>query len=370
MKKIFYLTFIAFLTIACKQQPTSYTIKGNIQGNKLDSATAFIKERVDHNWKTIDSVTVKNGKFEFSGKADTAKICYLDVAGKDDNRFRQAFILENGKITVKIDTLGSALIAGTRQNAILSNYNIEVGEMEYEMTSYYDSEKEKHEKDWDSVKDLVEQKTNELQEKITQFQLEAAMKYVNTLAGSQIFMSSFYNFTVKDKEMLFAKMDVKTKAIPRIAELIAATDVEKKTSEGAHYVNFTMLDVNDKLVSLSDIVGKTDYLLVDFWASWCPDCRASLPGLKEFYEKNKGEHFDIVGVSFDKSKEKWVEAVQKFSLSWINISDIKYWDCEAGKLYAVNAIPTTVLIDKNGMIVGRNMELKKIQDLLNQIVTK
>ena len=370
MKKIFYLAFIVVMASACHKAATSYKITGKFEGNKFDTATVFIKERVEHSWINLDSVKVADGKFEFSGKADSAKICYLDATDKDGNRFRQSFILENGNIIVNVDTTGYARISGTRQNAILSNFNIEAGAKEYEMTSYYNSQKEKYKDNWDSVKDSIEQKTGELQTKINHFELEEAIKYVNKPAGNQMFMSSFYNFTVKEKEALFSKMDAKTKAIPRIAELIAATEIEKKTSEGAHYVNFTMPDMNGNLVSLSDLVGKTDYLLVDFWASWCPDCRASLPGLKEFYEKNRGEHFDILGVSFDKNKEKWMEGVEKFALPWTNVSDLKFWDCEAGKLYAVNAIPTTVLIDKSGTIVGRILELKNIQDLLNQIVTK
>ena len=85
-----------------------------------------------------------------------------------------------------------------------------------------------------------------------------------------------------------------------------------------------------------------------------------------FYAKNKGTKFDILGVSLDKEKADWLNAIKKHGLVWNHLSDLRYWESEGAKLYAVNSIPATVLIDKNGKIVGRNMELNEIQNLLNQ----
>lgn len=369
MKKIIYFAFIVVLIVACHPS-SSYKISGTFNTEKFDGSTIFIKERVNRVWKSIDSVEVKDMKFQFLGKTDTAKICYLDITNSNDNHLRQSFILENGNIFVKFDSIGLATISGTKENEILSDFNLNIGIKEKKMGDFIQQSKAIYSSKWDEVKDSIQDIAAGLQTEINNIGIENATKYVNTLAGSQIFMSTFYYFTIKEKESLFAKMNEKTKSIPRIAELIKATEVEKNTSEGAHYINFTLSDTNGKLISLQNLIGKTDYLLIDFWASWCPDCRAALPELKEFYAKNHSKKFDILAISLDKDKDKWIESINKFELPWQNISDIKYWDCEAAKLYAVNAIPTTVLIDKSGTIIGRNLDLKKIQDLLNQIVTK
>jgi peroxiredoxin len=97
---------------------------------------------------------------------------------------------------------------------------------------------------------------------------------------------------------------------------------------------------------------------------------ASFPDLTAFYTRNKGTKFDIVGVSLDDDKDRWIRGIAKHKLTWHHLSDLQKWSSEGAKLYAVNAIPATVLIDKNGKIAGRNLELKEIQELLNQIVTK
>lgn len=367
MKKISFFAFFAVLLLGCTPS-NSFKIKGNFNNNKFENQYVYIKQRVDKEWVTMDSALVKYGNFSFEGKQDSAKICYLMVKNDSiDAHFRQAFILEKGNITVSVDSLGFAKITGTNDNDILSQFLVMTGTKETEMSKFYDDEKVKHAEDWSLVKDSIDEKIAEMQSEINRMDVLWATKYVNTLAGSQMFMNSFYNFTVKEKEALFAKMNAKTKLIPRISQLIEATKIEKKTSEGETYVNFSMQDDKGKTVAISDYVGKTDFVLIDFWASWCPDCRASLPGLKELYEKNKAT-LNIVGVSLDSSDEMWKGAIRKFGLSWINVSDLKMWDCEGAKLYAVNSIPTTVLIDKKGIIIGRNLSLKKIQELLNQIV--
>ena len=94
---------------------------------------------------------------------------------------------------------------------------------------------------------------------------------------------------------------------------------------------------------------------MDFWASWCGPCRKEMPNVVKAYAKFKDKGFEIYGVSLDQDKARWLEAIQKDGITWPQVSDLKYWECEAAKLYAVEGIPYTVLLDKEGKIIAKNL---------------
>lgn len=370
MKKIFYFVFLAVIITACNP-PKEYKITGTIDvPSFFDSTKVMLSQRVNREWVDMDSAEILNGKFELKGVADTAKIAYLRFKTVSGDKYSEGFILEKGNLTAQVDSNFNILVTGTAQNDVLADFHkqtIQLGKQANEIAKKYARDGKPLDA---AAQDSFKLELKKLNENAPLKPLDLMMKHVNTPAGTLLFLNSFYEMSVKEKEDLFAKMNVETKAIPRVAQLIAGTEVEKKTSEGADYVNFTMNDPAGKPIALADLVGKTDYLLIDFWASWCPSCREALPRLREFYNKNKGQRFEILGVSLDRNKEKWTESIAQFALPWKNVSDLKFWDNEGAKLYAINSIPTTVLIDKNGKVIGRNLELEKIQELLNQRVTK
>lgn len=117
---------------------------------------------------------------------------------------------------------------------------------------------------------------------------------------------------------------------------------------------------NDKELALSSLRGKV--VLIDFWASWCAPCRKELPNVKRAYEKFKSKGFEIYGVSLDKDRDAWLEAISKEGLTWPQVSDLKFWQSEAVQTYAIQSIPYTVLIDRDGKIIAtalRGAELEK-----------
>jgi thiol-disulfide isomerase/thioredoxin len=125
-------------------------------------------------------------------------------------------------------------------------------------------------------------------------------------------------------------------------------------------------DPQGKLRKLSDLKGKT--VLIDFWASWCGPCRRENPNVVAAYKKYNKDGFEVFSVSLDKTKESWVEAIKQDGLLWSNhVSDLKWWECEAAQAYGVHSIPFTVLVDKEGKILGHNLRGPMLEDKLKAI---
>lgn len=130
--------------------------------------------------------------------------------------------------------------------------------------------------------------------------------------------------------------------------------------------DFTLPNVDGVNVSLSDFRGK--YVLVDFWASWCRPCRMENPNVLKAYNQYKEKGFDVLGVSLDRSKDSWVGAIQQDGLVWNHVSDLQFWNSKAAQLYQVKGIPFTLLLDKEGRIIGKNLRGAQLEQKLAEVL--
>jgi len=133
-------------------------------------------------------------------------------------------------------------------------------------------------------------------------------------------------------------------------------------------LDFTVVGMKDDSIKLSSLKGKV--FLLDFWASWCGPCRYANKQLVKFYSKYKNKGFEILSVSLDDEKSDWKKAVTKDKITWMQGFDRGGWDSFAARKWQVDALPSSFLINKNGDVVGINLEKddleKKIKELLGQ----
>lgn len=136
-------------------------------------------------------------------------------------------------------------------------------------------------------------------------------------------------------------------------QLRSKVETMKKTAEGAQAPDIVLSDPFGKTVSLSQFAGKV--VLIDFWASWCAPCRKENPRNVSLYNKYKGKGFEIFGVSLDDNRDAWIEAINKDKLLWTHGSDLQKWNSSLVGIYGIDAIPYTVLVDRNGKIIAKGL---------------
>jgi len=128
----------------------------------------------------------------------------------------------------------------------------------------------------------------------------------------------------------------------------------------------TLPDVNGRPVSIASFKGK--YVLVDFWASWCGPCRAENPNVVQAYNEYKNKNFAILGISLDKEKDAWLEAIKSDNLGWTHVSDLKYWQSKAAEVFQISGIPFNVLVDPQGKIVAQGLRGSDLENKLKEVL--
>jgi thiol-disulfide isomerase/thioredoxin len=141
-----------------------------------------------------------------------------------------------------------------------------------------------------------------------------------------------------------------------------------EAAEGPQYIDIALPAPDGHIVKVSDYVPKNKYTLIDFWASWCGPCRGEMPTVVKAYNDYHAKGLEVIGVSLDKEKDAWVNAIDKLGMKWPQMSDLMGWQSAGAAKYNIHSIPANVLVDQQGRIVAKDLRggylLKKMEELL------
>ncbi len=364
MRKLFFAVASVLLAISCTTEPR-YTITGTLEGDA--DGKILLEKREDGEWIIKDSADLVDGSFILNGMVEFPEMWYLSMEGK---RGKLGLFLENSELTVTghTDTLYRAEISGSATQDEYIAYQEEMNKMYEYIRPLYDKMNQAREAgDQEAVRE-IESAMDEFYENIKEFQMTYVKENTSSFIAPMILRGLVYYMEGEELESYLDAFDESLSVVPIIGELREHAETLKTVAIGKPAPDFTLNDPEGNPVTLSSLAGKV--LLIDFWASWCGPCRTENPNVvaawKDYHEKG----FDVLGVSLDRpdARDEWLQAIEDDQLTWTHVSDLKFWDCEPAKLYAVRGIPANFLLDREGVIIGKNLRGDDLRAKLSELL--
>lgn len=361
MKNLFVIGIILSSLFSCQQDP-GYIVTGDLDG--LTDGKVYLQQRKSGEYVKVDSAEILDGSFVMEGFVEYPEMYYLMVDGK---RGAARFFLENSEITITghVDTLYQVEVEGSMVHDEYVGYNESLEPFGDEFRELYRLRKEAKEEGNEEMVESYSAKTDSLYEMYTDYQLSFVKANPSSYISPTILRGVSYSMDGNELEEYVLTFDESLDGTAEVISLKERVIVLKSVAIGQPAPDFTQNDPEGNPVSLSSKFGSI--LLIDFWAAWCGPCRGENPNIVKAYEKYHDKGFDVFGVSLDRDKDAWLEAVEKDNLTWTQVSDLKYWQNDAAKLYGVNSIPGNFLLDKDGIILARNVRGEDLQNKLAEI---
>ncbi|HEY9260930.1 TlpA disulfide reductase family protein [Chitinophaga sp.] len=384
MKK--YLLWIsagAFLA-GCAGQTEKGEFKIDGHFSNLPLGPVVLEELTLENVKVVDSTNVKDASGKFSLKGMVAEQGLYRI--RFDNGKFVLLALDAGdmKIDGDIDKLEDIKVTGSEPTTELQQFLGDISKQSISLTaemrqldslhgSLPDSAfqpklvaLQKKEKDFENSFFLMADKTKNPANAV--FAISQVRNGEEIVAHKQVITNLTTRFP---KNTLVKSMTDKIAELEKSQQQGGGSDAAGGEEPSAVKVgqvapDFTLPDQTGKMISLSSFRGK--YVLVDFWASWCGPCRQENPNVVKAYQQYKGKNFTVLGVSLDKTKDKWQQAIKEDGLAWNHVSDLKFWDSAVVPLYGINAIPTNFLLDPQGKVIASNLRGPALEEKLREVL--
>ena len=375
-----------------------YKVEGKLSGS-LKGKYAYLSIHSNSVQKTLFvRATIVNGSFVFTGTAKSADgdycgaslyisnkpgFLYKDiiVLMKERNYDFRKFILED-RVLINIGhSVEEAVVISGELNEIYTLYQdvtVRRKKQDDSLRKWYHAEIAKS-------KNNVEQKQNieaefykgmgEIQ-KVYDEGFFSLMQQYPTARQSQIMFHGFYQINKRHQGKYSEALAEVWKVMPEsykeskdgkaCKKLLSETKDDRKLIRGSMIPDFTFRPDDGKTLSMKSFRGQ--YVLLDFWTSWCGPCRAEHYYMKKAYDKFNAKNFTVLQYSFDTNKEKWLKALKEEELPWINLRDMKGWNKEVSDIFDVKGVPTNYLVGPDGKIIARDLRGEALEQKLSELL--
>lgn len=360
-KSLILAALVALMAVPAAAQ--HYDIEGTAPAGITKVYLRYVGER-----EKADSAEVKEGRFRLAGDAQGHDFAFVTTPDGEG----VALVLDGkAQVTLREDMMSGqpGTVGGSAENDSLNAYTERMIACYRTMNALreeYNALRAKGE-----VPEADEQRMDreyEAAEKALAALTRQACTEHRDMKFPAFLLSS--NYSVMEREEVIALAE---EGNPRFMQtsimkhLAAAIEGWKRQAVGRMFTDLTLDDPDGKPHALSEYLGKGNYVLIDFWASWCGPCRREMPTVKAAYEKYHAKGFDVVGLSFDQDKAAWTNCIKSMELPWHHLSDLKGWQSAAGSTYGINSIPATLLIGPDGKIVASGLRGEELEKKLAEI---
>lgn len=371
-------------TVGCASDSNGYKLSGHIEG--LPDTVCLQLVPVSHYTESAFAETVAiEGNFSFEGEIVEPRAMNLIV--KDNYGFR-SLMLENGNIEIS----GEVKRSGNEPPFVYDFSEVELKgspltdkydslmSIRAEMNKIYESNMEKYKDVYAAINEASDNKdTRKINE------IKASDVYKELIADNEKFFkqveSSYNKIILENKDSFWGPLlmisltsyldEGMKQTYEALSEDARKSYYGEKVKEelyptgkiGTAVPAFTVMDDNQKEISLEELCKGKKYILIDFWASWCGPCRKEIPNLKNLYSKYAEKGFEIISISIDKKKEDWKKALEEEQLTWKNFLD----ETGVANIYKVKFVPTMYLIDSNMIMVGENLRGEDLAGKLDEL---
>lgn len=383
-KKSGYISLLlaGFLFTQCGNAD-SFTVTGLLTGGEND--TLVVEEMVENGIQPLQSLyTDENGRFTYTDTATNPRFLFLHV----NDIYISLLVLNNQQIDLSADLSRfneTYRVSGSRESELIWDLNREMQRAALALDSLgsayeakRDAESSQAADNWfrSAYQNLIEDQRDFIQSFLNEhYDSPASLMALSHQLNQQPILNPAADFAY------FARVDSALTAQYPESRMVktlhtwvvgqqqqqAARETENQSvGIGVLAPDFSLPDPDGQEISLSSLRGK--YILLDFWAAWCAPCRRENPNLVRAWTKYKDKGFDILQVSLDRTREDWVGAIEADNLTWTHVSDLQYWSSPIAKLYYVQSIPASFLLDPEGRIIARNLRGPALEQKLKEVL--
>ena len=360
--RLFSLSCLLFLS-SCGSSDNQFELIGN--ADVSDGTMIYVLQADQNNQPYIkDSTSVQSNSFKFKGISSTPQISYIQVEGV--NGYVLA-ILENGDIKADIykDSISKSRVYGTKSNDDFIKYKSETKSLVDVMNNISsDAQNAIMNGDVVTAKEL-EKEYNSKEREVMLYEWDFIIDNLDSYMSAlllEVFMieNKVNKDSIIDVYESFSNRIKVSDVGKNIADLLS--QFEDPIEVGEIAPDFTAPSIDGPDVTLSNELLKNKVTLLDFWAAWCRPCRVENPNLVRLHKKYKDNGFDIIGVSLDRTREQWEQAVIDDNLPWTQVSNLNFWNDPVARRYSIRAIPQSYLLNKDGLVMGKNLRGQELED--------